>query len=103
MAGGPLGSTLVQPGKFTIGALVSNLWSFAGQSNRSDVNTMGLQYFLNYNVQKGWFLIGRRFGRTCFGSPAGKRFSLCLLQRSRSGFAAFTDTAAASAVGVPLR
>jgi hypothetical protein len=53
---GPAVVALVQPGKFTLGALVSNLWSFAGSSSRADVNTMSLQYFVNYNMQKGWFL-----------------------------------------------
>jgi hypothetical protein len=53
---GPSVLVLMQPGKFTIGALVSNLWSFAGASSRADVNTMNLQYFVNYNLQKGWFL-----------------------------------------------
>ena len=55
---GPALVALVQPGHFTLGALVSNLWSFAGSSSRADVNTMSLQYFVNYNLQRGWFLNG---------------------------------------------
>jgi len=53
---GPSVVALVQPGHFTIGALASNLWSFAGSSDRADVNTLSLQYFVNYNLSKGWFL-----------------------------------------------
>jgi hypothetical protein len=53
---GPSVVALIQPGKFTIGALVNNLWSFAGPSRRPDVNTMTLQYFFNYNLSKGWVL-----------------------------------------------
>jgi len=53
---GPSVVALVQPGKFTLGALATNLWSFAGSDSRPDVNTMTLQYFVNYNMQKGWFL-----------------------------------------------
>ena len=53
---GPAVVALLQPGHFTLGALVSNLWSFTGSSGRADVNTMGLQYFVNYNLQRGWFL-----------------------------------------------
>jgi len=53
---GPAVVALVQPGQFTIGALVSNLWSVAGSSTRADVNTMSLQYFVNYNLQKGCYL-----------------------------------------------
>ena len=55
-AAGPAVVVLLQPGKWTVGALVSNLWSFAGLTTRSDVNTMSLQYFVNYNLQNGWYL-----------------------------------------------
>jgi hypothetical protein len=53
---GPSVVALVQPGHWTIGALVNNVWSVAGPSDRSDVNQMSLQYFMNYNMKKGWYL-----------------------------------------------
>ena len=53
---GPSVVALLQPGKWTIGALVNNVWSVAGDSDRLDVNQMTLQYFINYNLRKGWFL-----------------------------------------------
>ncbi len=53
---GPSVVALVQPGKWTLGALVNNVWSVAGPSDRSDVNQMTLQYFVNYNLKKGWYL-----------------------------------------------
>jgi hypothetical protein len=53
---GPSLVMLVQPGKWTLGALVNNAWSVAGPSDRSDVNQMTLQYFVNYNLKKGWYL-----------------------------------------------
>ena len=53
---GPTVVALTQPGHWTIGALVNNLFSVAGPSDRSDVNSMTLQYFLNYNLKKGYFL-----------------------------------------------
>lgn len=53
---GPSILTLVQPGHWTVGALVSNVWSVAGDSSRSDVNQMSFQYFVNYNLKKGWAL-----------------------------------------------
>jgi hypothetical protein len=46
---------LVQPGKWTLGALVNNVWSVAGPSDRSD-GQMTVQYFVNYNLKKGWYL-----------------------------------------------
>jgi hypothetical protein len=53
---GPTIVALVQPGKWTLGALVNNVWSVAGPSDRSDVKQMTLQYFVNYNLKKGWYL-----------------------------------------------
>lgn len=51
---GPSIVALVQPAKWTIGALVNNVWSIAGPSDRADVNQMTFQYFINYNLKKGW-------------------------------------------------
>jgi hypothetical protein len=75
---GPSVVVLVQPGHWTLGALVNNVWSFAGSnralqvppqllpcgscglpvgaSNTTNVNQMLLQYFINYNLQKGWYI-----------------------------------------------
>ncbi len=53
---GPSFVWLVQPGKWTVGALVNNIFSVAGPSNRADVNQMTLQYFINYNLNKGWYV-----------------------------------------------
>jgi hypothetical protein len=53
---GPTVVVLAQPGKWTLGGLVNNVWSFAGQSSRANVNQMLFQYFINYNLKKGWFI-----------------------------------------------
>jgi hypothetical protein len=53
---GPSVVALVQPGHWTLGALVNNVWSVAGSPDRSVVNQMTLQYFVNYNLPKGWYL-----------------------------------------------
>jgi hypothetical protein len=53
---GPSVVSLMQPGNWTIGALVNNVWSVAGDSDRTDVNQMMLQYFINYNLKQGWYL-----------------------------------------------
>ncbi len=45
-----------KPLHITTGFLVLNLWSFAGDDDRADVNAMTLQPFLNYNLAKGWYL-----------------------------------------------
>jgi hypothetical protein len=53
---GPTAVVLIQPGKWTLGALVNNVWSVAGHSDLPDVNQVLLQYFINYNLIQGWFL-----------------------------------------------
>lgn len=53
---GPTAVALVQPGKWTVGILVNNVWSVAGHPGLPDVNQFLLQYFINYNLSKGWFL-----------------------------------------------
>lgn len=53
---GPTFVALAQPGKWTLGALVNNVWSFAGQSARPDVNQMLFQYFINYNLNNGYYI-----------------------------------------------
>jgi hypothetical protein len=53
---GPSVVVLAQPGHWTIGALINNVWSVAGPSDRSAVNQMTWQYFINYNLDKGWYL-----------------------------------------------
>ena len=51
---GPSVVALLQPGHWTLGVLVNNVWSFAGSGGRPEVNQMTLQYFVTYNLKKGW-------------------------------------------------
>jgi len=40
-------------GPWVYGALVNNIWSFAGDDDRADVNQMLIQPFVNYNLGRG--------------------------------------------------
>ncbi len=53
---GPSAVALTQPGHWTIGALVNNVWSVAGSGSRPAVNQMLLQYFISYQLKKGWYI-----------------------------------------------
>ena len=53
---GPSFVALTQPKPWTIGVLANNVWSVAGSGGRPDVNQLLLQYFINYNLKKGWYL-----------------------------------------------
>jgi hypothetical protein len=39
-----------------VGALINNVWSVAGESDRRDVNQMLLQPFVHYNLPKAWYI-----------------------------------------------
>jgi hypothetical protein len=61
---GPSVVMLVQPAHWTLGFLVNNIWSVAGHANfngdgtvnKPPVNQFLLQWFVNYNLKKGWYL-----------------------------------------------
>ncbi len=55
---GPTVVALIQPPHWTIGALANNYWSVAGHSDldKPAVNQFLLQWFVNYNMKKGWYL-----------------------------------------------
>jgi len=50
---GPSVVALVQPGKWTLGALWNQIWSVDGANDRDDVNSMYLQPFASYNLGQG--------------------------------------------------
>jgi hypothetical protein len=45
------------PGHWVVGALLNNVWSIAGTGSRPDVNQFLLQWFVNYNMKKGWYVV----------------------------------------------
>jgi len=53
---GPSVVALAMPGHWVIGALVSNVWSFAGDENASDVNSFLFQPIMNYNLPNQWYI-----------------------------------------------
>lgn len=54
---GPAAVALVTPGKWVVGSLVRQLWSFAGDNDRKDVSQLLIQPFVNYNMDEGWYLV----------------------------------------------
>ncbi len=56
VSAGPGVVVLSTPGHWVIGALANNVWSFAGTGSRPPVNQFLLQYFINYNMKKGWYV-----------------------------------------------
>ena len=48
-AAGPALVVLGMPGRWVAGFVINNVWSFAGDEDRADVNFMTIQPFINYN------------------------------------------------------
>jgi len=53
---GPSVVVLTMPEPWVLGVLARNIWSFAGDDNRADVNQLLVQPFVNYNMADGWYL-----------------------------------------------
>lgn len=53
---GPSAVGLVLRPPWVVGALASTVWSVAGPSGRDDVALTVVQPFVNYNLDRGWFL-----------------------------------------------
>jgi hypothetical protein len=51
---GPTGVIFYTAGPWSMGAVASNVWSIAGNSDREDVSLLTAQYFVNFNFGKGW-------------------------------------------------
>lgn len=53
---GPTLAIVRMPAPWVHGVVVRNLWSFAGNSDRLNVNLFLIQPFVNYNFSNGWYL-----------------------------------------------
>ncbi len=53
---GPSAAIVFKPKHWVFGVIASNIWSIAGDSNKSAVNELSVQYFVHYNVWNGWTL-----------------------------------------------
>jgi hypothetical protein len=73
-AAGPSVVAVVQPKPWTLGFLVNNVWSFAGQEGRPGVNQGLLQYFINYNLPDGWYLTSAPIITVNWKAASGERW-----------------------------
>ncbi|MGR9090070.1 MAG: neuromedin U [Gammaproteobacteria bacterium] len=56
-AAGPAFVALTMPGRWVVGALVSQLWDIGGgRDGDADISQLTVQYFVNYNMDDGWYL-----------------------------------------------
>lgn len=61
-------------GKLIAGAIFIQLWSFAGDSSRKDVNMLLVKPFLYYNIARNWDLMYIPYGVTVYwNKPTGQK------------------------------
>lgn len=73
-AAGVSAVVLAQPKPWTLGILVNNLWSFAGPDDRARVDFMTLQYFVNYNFPRAWYLASQPIVTADWTAPSSERW-----------------------------
>jgi len=74
---GVSGVALTSTDKITFGALVSNIWSVAG-SGEQDINLFTLQYFINYNLDKGWYLLSAPINTANWDADSDNKWTIPL-------------------------
>jgi hypothetical protein len=67
---------LTMPGKWVLGFLVQNIWSYAGPSDAPDVNKFVFQYFVNYNLSNGWYLTSTPVITSDWEKPSDQRWTV---------------------------
>ena len=73
---GPAGVILLMPKPFVVGALVRQLFSFAGNDDRADVSQLLIQPFVNYNLPKGWYLVSSPAITNNWEGASGERWNV---------------------------
>lgn len=69
---GPSFVALVMPGKWVIGGLVNNVWSLGSDA----VNQFLFQYFINYNLEKGWYIASAPIITANWNNPDGQQWTV---------------------------
>ena len=73
---GPSFVALVQPGNWTFGVLVNNVWSVAGGSDREDVSRLLLNLFLVYQLGDGWYVNSAPILTSNWKAESGQRWTV---------------------------
>ena len=73
---GPAVVGLTMRGPWVVGCLVQNIWSFAGDSDRDDVNQFLLQPFVNYNMGDGLAISSVPIITANWNAPSGEKWTV---------------------------
>ena len=75
---GPTFVALAQPKWGSLGFLVRQLWSFAGDSDRRSVSQFLFEPFVNYNLPGGWYLISDMVLTANWNAASGQQWTVPL-------------------------
>jgi hypothetical protein len=65
-------------GHWLVGALVTDVASVAGESDRRSVHQMVVQPFINYNLPRGWYLTSSPIITSNWQAPSGQQWTVPL-------------------------
>ena len=75
---GPAVIALTQPTGWTIGVILQNTWSFAGNADRADVNFFYSQIFITKNLKAGWYINSAPIITSNWQAEEGEQWSVPL-------------------------
>jgi hypothetical protein len=73
---GPAITGVWAPGRFVMGFLAQNIFSFAGPRGRPDINIMTIQPGFSYNFDHGWFLSSQPYIIANWNNPPGQKWTI---------------------------
>ena len=68
---------LTMPGRWVVGGLVSNLWGISTAPG-NEINFFTLQPFVNYNLDRGWYLVSAPIITADWEASGGNRWTVPL-------------------------
>jgi hypothetical protein len=71
---GPAIALLEEPKWGSIGVLIQNVWSVAGDAKRSPVNQLQLEPMFSYNLPRGWYLLSEPTITADWTQPKNERW-----------------------------
>ncbi len=72
---GPSVVLLTMPGNWVIGSLFSNVWGI-NEDAGNEVNLFTWQYFINYNLDDGWYLTSAPIITANWEAPSGQKWTV---------------------------
>jgi hypothetical protein len=67
-------AVISMPGRWVLGAVVNNLWSVGGDSNREDITSMAIRPVLFYNFPNGWYIVSTPIIRAVWTADSDNRW-----------------------------